>query len=113
MIWQLPATVLLPPLYSLLVPVPPMVWTQIRVRAIIAHRRAYTMAASGLTYWAASLAFHAAAPVTGLSPTAGSAGRVVLWTLLVTASGILHLLADGVLILTAVWGSGRKPGSAR
>ena len=69
-IWDLPAAVLLPPAYALLAALPRMALTQLRVSRTTLHHRAYTAAAGGLAYAAASLAFHAAVPVLG--PGAGA-----------------------------------------
>lgn len=104
-VWDLPAAVLLPPVYALLALVPRMALTQVRVRRGVFHRRAYTAAATGLAYAAASLAFHAAAP--GLGPGAGTGtGRhALLWALLVAGCGLLRLVVNDGLVLTAVKGS--------
>jgi hypothetical protein len=104
-VWDLPAAVLLPPVYVLLAPVPRMALTQVRVRRGIFHRRAYTAAATGLAYAAASLAFRAAVP--GLGPGAGTGtGRhALLWALLVAGCGLLKLILNDGLVLTAVKGS--------
>ena len=104
-VWDLPAAVLLPPVYALLAPALRMALTQVRVRRTVFHRRAYTSAATGLAYAAASLAFHAAVP--GLGPGAGTgAGRhALLWTLLVAGCGLLKLVLNDGLVLTAVKGS--------
>jgi len=104
-VWDLPAAVLLPPVYALLAPVPRMALTQVRVRRGVLHRRAYTAAATGLAYAAASLAFRAAAP--GLGPGAGTGtGRhALLWALLVAGCGLLKLVLNDGLVLTAVKGS--------
>jgi diguanylate cyclase (GGDEF)-like protein len=103
-IWDLPAAVLLPPLYALLVPVLRMILTQVRIRRIQPHRRAYTAAAVGLAYAAASLTFHAAVPALGGTGT-GTGLRALEWTLLAAACGVLRLAVNDTLILTAVKGS--------
>ena len=103
-IWDLPAAVLLPPLYALLILIPRMALYQWRIRRTLLHRRAYSAAAIGLAYAAASLAFHAAAPALGSQ--AGEAGsRAVMWTLLAAACGLLRLAVNDALVLTAVKGS--------
>ena len=104
-VWDLPAAVLLPPVYALLVPIPRIALTQVRVRRGAVHRRAYTAAALGLAYAAASLAFHAAVP--GLGPGAGTGtGRhALLWALLVAGCGLLKLVLNDGLVITAVKGS--------
>jgi diguanylate cyclase (GGDEF)-like protein len=103
-IWDLPAAVLLPPLYALLIPIPRMVLTQWRIRRTRLHRRAYTAASVGLAYAAASLAFHAAAPaLSGLD--VGTGGQAAMWTLLAGACGLLRLAVNDTLVMTAVKGS--------
>lgn len=102
-IWDLPAAVLLPPLYALLVPVPQMLLTQFWVRRGPMDRGAYTMAAAGLAYGAASLAFHDVAPV--LDPGAETGTSTMLWTLLVVGCGLLRLVISNGLVLAAVRGS--------
>jgi diguanylate cyclase (GGDEF)-like protein len=105
-VWDLPAAVLLPPLYALLAPVPRMALTQLRVRHGILHRRVYSAAAVGLAYAAASLAFHAAAPVLlGPDAGAGTGRRALLWTVLAAGCGLLRLVINDSLVLTAVKGS--------
>jgi diguanylate cyclase (GGDEF)-like protein len=104
-IWDLPAAVLLPPLYALLAPVPRMILTQLRIRRTAMHRRAYTAACVGLAYAIASLAFHAAAPALGPGAGTGAGGRAMLWTVLAAGCGLLRLLVNDGLVLTAVKGS--------
>jgi len=104
-IWELPAALLLPPLYALLVPVPRMVLTHMRVRRAQIYWRAYTAAAVGLAYAAASLAFHAAVPVIGAGAATGTGGRAMLWTVLAAGCGLLRLAVSDGLALAAVKGS--------
>ena len=104
-VWDLPAAVLLPPAYALLAPIPRMALTQLRVKRAVFHRRAYTAAAIGLAYAAASLAFHAAAPGLGLSTGTGTGRHALLWMLLVAGCGLLKLILNDGLVLTAVKGS--------
>ncbi len=104
-IWDLPAAVLLPPLYALLVPIPRMIVTQLRIRRTLFYRRAYTAAAVGLAYAAASLAFHAVAPVLGPGAGTGTGGLAILWTLLAVGCGLLRLFVNDGLVLMAVKGA--------
>jgi diguanylate cyclase (GGDEF)-like protein len=104
-IWDLPAAVLLPPLYVLLVPIPRMVLTQWRIRRALLHRRAYSVAAIGLAYAAASLAFHAVSPVLGPGAGTTAGGPSALWTLLAVGCGVLRLIVNYGLILMAVKGA--------
>jgi len=98
-IWDLPVALLLPPVYVLLVPIPRMVLTQARIRKTPLHRRAYSAAAQGLAYAAASVVFHATVPLLGAGHGAGE------WTLLVVGCGLLRLALNDGLVLTAVKGA--------
>jgi diguanylate cyclase (GGDEF)-like protein len=98
-IWDLPVALLLPPVYVLLVPIPRMVLTQARIRQTPLVRRAYSAAALGLAYAAASVVFHHSVSLLGTSTGTG------VWTLLVVGCGLLRLALNDGLILTAVKGS--------
>ena len=104
-IWDLPAAVLLPPLYALLVPIPRMIITQLRVRRVLLYRRAYTAAAVGLAYAAASVAFHAVSPILGPGAGMGTGGPAMLWTLLAVGCGLLRLTVNDGLVLMATKGA--------
>jgi len=104
-IWDLPAAVLLPPLYALLVPIPRMILTQLRIRRTLLHRRAYTAAAIGLANAAASVAFHAVSPALGPSAGTGTGATATLWMLLTAGCGLLRLVVNYGLVLTAVKGA--------
>jgi diguanylate cyclase (GGDEF)-like protein len=104
-IWDLPAAVLLPPMYALLTPLLRMALTQVRVRRTMLHRRAYTAAAVGLASAAASVTFHAAVPVLGPGAGTGSGGHAMLWTALAAGCGLLRLVINDGLVLAAVKGS--------
>ena len=95
-IWELPAAVLLPPVFVMLMTVPRHVQTMLRVRRGVPHRRVFTAASVGLSYGIASWAFHAAEGACGFR-VGGSA-----WVLLVLATGITRLATNDALILTAV-----------
>ncbi|WP_460304775.1 GGDEF domain-containing protein [Actinocorallia aurea] len=56
--WWLPAALLLPPIYALLMPVPMQLLLQYRVRRALPHRRVLVTAALGLSGAAASAVFH-------------------------------------------------------
>jgi diguanylate cyclase (GGDEF)-like protein len=103
-VWELPLALLLPPLYGLLVPIPRMALVQWRVRPTLIHRRMLTAAALGLSYCAASLAFHATEPViTGLA--ASPQTRVLAWTAVAAACAVLKSAVNKVLVMTAVKGA--------
>ncbi|WP_394347346.1 sensor domain-containing diguanylate cyclase [Streptomonospora litoralis] len=56
--WWLPAILLLPPLYSLLMPVPVYLLLQYRIRRAVVHRRVFNAASVAVSGFAASLLFH-------------------------------------------------------
>lgn len=60
--WTLPVALLLPPVYSLLIPIPLAVLRQFRVGRTRVHRRVYSAAAIGLANWAVSVLFHRGEP---------------------------------------------------
>lgn len=107
-IWDLPAAVLLPPSYVMLVAGVQIYLTQLRVRRAIIHRRAYTAAAVGLSYATASVIFHAAEPVLGGTAGAGTGIHALLWILLVAGCGIVRVYMGDSLMLAAIWGVDRQ-----
>ena len=58
-VWELPIAILLPPAYALLAPIPRLLLSQRRARPLPVHKRVFTGAAIGLSFGAASVAFHA------------------------------------------------------
>src|ERR1017187_6890988 len=95
-IWDLPTAVLLPPLYALLIPLPRLALTQWRVHRSHLHRRAFSMAAIGLAYGAASLVFRTDVQVLG---------RVGAGNGLAASSGVICMIVNNSLVFAAVKGS--------
>ncbi|MEU8801396.1 GGDEF domain-containing protein [Spirillospora sp. NPDC048819] len=60
--WWLPVALLLPPVYSLLMPIPLQALLQFRVRRTLIYRRALVSAAFGIAGACASLVFHQVVP---------------------------------------------------
>lgn len=105
-VWELPIALLLPPLYGLAAPIVRIALTQWRVRRALAYRRVFTAAALGLTYAAASVAFHALAPsLTGWF--SAPAERVEAWAAVALACGAARSALNKALVMTAVKGSDR------
>ncbi len=103
-IWELPLALLLPPLYGLLVPIPRMALVQWRVRPTLVYRRVFTAAAVGLSYGAASAAFHVIEPeIARAAP--GVQARVLAWALAAAGCGVLKSGVNKVLVMTAVKGA--------
>jgi len=103
-VWELPVAILLPPLYAILAPLVRIALIQWRIRRAPLYRRAFSSAALGLAFGAASLAFHTLSRVAiGPSPTPGL--RASLWIVAVAVCGTLEWVVNTALVLTAVKGS--------
>jgi diguanylate cyclase (GGDEF)-like protein len=103
-VWYLPIAILLPPLYALLAVIPGVILTQLRVRKTVLYRRVFSATAIGLSYATASLAFHVIAPAIPGS-RAGSGFHALFWTLIAAGCGLLRVMVNHALVLTAVKGS--------
>ncbi len=99
-IWDLPAAMLLPPLYALLIPLPRAVLTEWRIRRTLLHRRAHNTAAHGLSYAAASAVFRSAVPA--LCGGGGSGGHAPAWITLAAGCGLVSMAVQACLILPPV-----------
>ncbi len=100
-VWELPAAVLLPPLYALLVPIVRIALVQFRIRRAPVYRRVFSAAAIGLSYGAASVTFHGLSSL--MSPEAGGTlSRGTVWTLLVAASVLAKEVVNKAVVITAV-----------
>lgn len=107
-IWELPAALLLPPVFGLLVPIPRFALTQWRIRQIAPHRRVFSAGVISLSYGAANITFGFLsshfAQVTGILEGAG--GQVNFrWLLAVVLAGVIAWAVNNVLILPAIKGS--------
>jgi len=103
-VWELPAAVLLPPLYALIVPIIRIALLQFRIRRAPAYRRIFSGAAIGLSYGAASVTFHG---LYGLMPqdAGGTLSRGTMWTLLVAVAVLVKETVNKTLVMTAVKGT--------
>jgi diguanylate cyclase (GGDEF)-like protein len=100
-IWDLPAAVLLPPLYALVIPLPRAVLTEWRIRRTLPHRRAYSTAAPCLAYAAASLVFRSAVPAL-CGGGVESGGHALAWITLAAGCGLVSMAIQACLVLPAV-----------
>lgn len=98
--WWLPAAVLLPPLYALLLPVPLMALTQWRVRRCPVYRRVFSAATIGLAYALAAAGLQAF--FGGGSSFGAEHAEPLGWLLAVTAAGAAAAALNTVLISCAV-----------
>jgi diguanylate cyclase (GGDEF)-like protein len=103
-VWELPAAILLPPLYALIVPVVRIALVQSRIRRAPVYRRVFTGAAISLSYGAASVTFHS---LYGLIPqdSGGMLSRGTVWTLLVVISVLVKETVNKTVVMTAVKGA--------
>jgi diguanylate cyclase (GGDEF)-like protein len=103
-VWELPAAILLPPLYALLVPIARLTMVQLRVRRAPVYRRVFSGAAVSLSYGAASVTFHGLSDLTSQS-TGRTLGHGTVWTLLVLVSALMQWVLNKVIVMTAIKGS--------
>jgi diguanylate cyclase (GGDEF)-like protein len=100
-VWELPAAILLPALYVLVLPIIRVALVQWRVRRAPVYRRVFTAAALSLSYGAASVTFHS---LSGLIPqdAGGVLSRGTVWTLVMLVSVLVKETVNKAAILTAV-----------
>jgi diguanylate cyclase (GGDEF)-like protein len=103
-VWFLPAALLLPPLYSLIAPIPLLLLSQFRIRRALVYRRVFTAAAVGLSLGAASVVFHAATHAAAASLAGPQAGQF-RWAALAAGCGGLRTVVNKILVVTAIKGS--------
>jgi diguanylate cyclase (GGDEF)-like protein len=103
-VWEFPVIILLPPLFALLAPILRLALTQWRVSRPPLHRRVLSCASIGLSYGAASLAFHEMSRTLAGLPAGGLRYELV-WTLLVAFSALVMEIVNKAIIMTAVKGS--------
>jgi len=100
-VWELPAAILLPALYGLVLPIIRVALVQWRVRRAPVYRRVFTAAALSLSYGAASVTFHG---LSGLIPqdTGGALSHGTVWTLVIVVSVLVRETVNKAAVLTAV-----------
>jgi diguanylate cyclase (GGDEF)-like protein len=99
--WYLAVAVLLPPVYVFAAPVPLVALKQWRVQRGIVYRRVFSAAATGLSYGAASIAYHSLPAVfAGVRP--GAPAHAASWLVAVAACGAAGWAANILFILAAI-----------
>jgi diguanylate cyclase (GGDEF)-like protein len=106
-VWELPAAILLPPFYALIIPIAQTALTQWRVRRAPVHRRVFTGAAVGLAYGAASVTFHALSGLLASDP-GGTLRLGATWTALVILSALVKWALNKAMVIVAVKGANRS-----
>ena len=103
-VWEFPVAILLPPLYGLLVPIPRLLLTQLRIRHALAYRRIFSAGAVGLGYLGASVVFRDLAPALGgVSPGIGM--RAFLWVGVLAIAGTARWVINMGILVVALKGA--------
>ncbi len=100
-IWELPAVILLPPAYALIIPVIRFGLIQWRVKRAPVYRRVFSAAAVSLGYGAASLTFRSGAHLV-LGGQRVPLHHVSVWIVLVAVCGIVQWAVNQALVVTAI-----------
>jgi diguanylate cyclase (GGDEF)-like protein len=100
-VWVLPIAILLPPVYSLLAPIPLMALTQWRVHKGLVYRRVFSAAAIGLGYAGASMLFRLI-PASVAGHPVGLGTHALTWALVVAGCEIVGWVTHGLLIYVAI-----------
>jgi diguanylate cyclase (GGDEF)-like protein len=103
-VWELPIAILLSPMYALIAPIYRYTLLQWRVRRAPAYRRAFTAAAIGLAFGAASVTFHRLAQSVTTSP-AGRVSHALAWSLAAVASAVVYSGINKVLVAVPLKGT--------
>ena len=100
-VWELPAAILLPALYALIVPIIRIALLQWRIRRAPVYRRVFSGAMLSLSYGAASVTFHG---LSGLMPqdAGGTLSRGTVWTLVMAVSVLAKETVNKTVLMTAV-----------
>jgi len=100
-VWELPAAILLPALYALIVPIVRIALLQWRIGRAPVYRRVFSAAAISLSYGAASVTFHS---LYGLLPhgSGGTLLRGTAWTLMMAVSVLVKETVNKAVVMTAV-----------
>jgi diguanylate cyclase (GGDEF)-like protein len=98
--WYLPIAYTLPPVYSLLAPIPFFVVTHFRIRRGPVYRRVFSVASIGLSNWLAASAFHrfSASWSVDLAPGVDA----LVWTAAALVFAVMSALVSATLVAIAV-----------
>src|SRR5262249_54449596 len=99
-VWELPIVFLLPGIYALIVPAIRLPLPQLRVRRAPVYKRAYTVAAIGIAYGCARLAYVGLLPA-NVSPRDYLVSHTSLWLVAAGAGAVTQWAINQGLILAA------------
>jgi diguanylate cyclase (GGDEF)-like protein len=108
-VWELPLAILLPPVYALVVPIFRFSLTQWRIRRVPVHRRVFSASIVGLSYGAASMAFHLLTRP-GPGPLTGTFAHPTAWITAVAVAGAVQWTVNTSLLVPAIKSS--QPGTS-
>jgi diguanylate cyclase (GGDEF)-like protein len=101
-LWELAIALVLPPFFALTAPVLWLALTQWRIRRTLAYRRVFSAAAIGMSYGAASLAFHSGWRLAGHPRLGPFSAGLVVWALLAAGCAALRWVLNNSLVLAAI-----------
>jgi diguanylate cyclase (GGDEF)-like protein len=102
-VWELPIAILLPPVYALVIPILRYSLNQWLIRPTPLYRRAFSSAVIGLSYGAASLAYHGLTR-TGLESVTPTGSHATVWILAVAAAAAVQWAVNTSLVMPAIKG---------
>jgi diguanylate cyclase (GGDEF)-like protein len=102
-VWELPIAILLPPVYALLIPIVRCGLNQCLVRPTALYKRVFSAAVVGLSYGAASLAFHGLTR-TGFGSASAPGSHATVWILAVAAAAVVQWAVNTSLMMPAIKG---------
>lgn len=97
-VWALPVALLLPPVYAVLLPIPLMLFRQLRATRLTVYRRVFSTAAIGLADGVVSWAFQHGLRWSALEDSGGSRAEHSLVVLVAVACAALGCVINVVLI---------------
>jgi diguanylate cyclase (GGDEF)-like protein len=100
-VWELPIAILLPPLYALVVPILRFGLNQWLIRRIPVYKRVFSAAVMGLSYGAASLAFHALTR-SGSNSVPVPGAHATFWILAVAVAALAQWAVNTGLLMPAI-----------
>ena len=103
-VWEFPVAILLPIAYIPLAPILRLALTQLRVRRVPPHRRAFSAASIGIGHVAAALVFRSLIHATH-GAAADPAGHALAWMLILAACAAVQWGVNIALVLTAIKGA--------
>lgn len=103
-VWEFPVAILLPIAYIPIAPILRLALTQLRVRRVPPHRRAFSAASIGIGHVAAALVFRSLINATHGAAT-NPAGHALSWMVILATCAAVQWSVNIALVLTAIKGA--------